>query len=131
MISKFGKSSTSSGTILICLEMNGQICATLISGPPGKYLMNIKNYESIINYNLWHYQSKGVGKTTIIKKVAKYLSEKEVTYEGFYTEELRDSNPPYNRLGFDIVKLNSEDREILARDRCGLSSDFIEKLINQ
>lgn len=55
----------------------------------------------------------GIGKTTICKNLVPLL-EKKYTIDGFYTEELRNSNKM--RIGFDIISIkNSEIRTPLAR----------------
>ena len=33
----------------------------------------------------------GIGKTTLIKKIISYLNKKEISIEGFYTEEIREN----------------------------------------
>lgn len=56
----------------------------------------------------------GIGKTTICKKVAAKLIERNCSVDGFYTEEVRNSAK--KRIGFDIVPItNSADRKPLAR----------------
>ena len=50
----------------------------------------------------------GVGKTTLVKKVAEtLLSKKQDSFkvDGFFTEELRDENQ--TRKGFDVVSINN------------------------
>ncbi|VEN38405.1 unnamed protein product [Callosobruchus maculatus] len=53
----------------------------------------------------------GVGKTTLIKKIASKLNSEGITCNGFYTEEIRQNNI---RIGFDIVTLDG-NRAPLAR----------------
>lgn len=56
----------------------------------------------------------GVGKTTLVKKVAQALTQKGMTVQGFYTEEVRDANG--TRKGFDVASLtNATSRKPLAR----------------
>ncbi|KOB69687.1 ATP binding protein [Operophtera brumata] len=59
----------------------------------------------------------GVGKTTLIKKLATSLSNEGVKSCGFYTEEVRRNG---TREGFDVVTLNGV-RGRLARDQALLS----------
>ena len=56
----------------------------------------------------------GIGKTTLIKKIAEKLEEKKVAVCGFYTEEIRVGG---KRTGFDVVKLGKtgDERGSLAR----------------
>ncbi|XP_073527553.1 cancer-related nucleoside-triphosphatase isoform X2 [Phyllobates terribilis] len=53
---------------------------------------------------------KGIGKTTLIKKVSEVLTSSRVLVDGFYTEEVRQGQ----RVGFDVVTM-SGNREKLAR----------------
>ena len=48
----------------------------------------------------------GVGKTTLVKKVAENLksSENQMVLQGFFTEEVRDGNGI--RSGFDVISIN-------------------------
>ena len=48
----------------------------------------------------------GVGKTTLVKKVAEKLksSENQMVLQGFFTEEVRDGNGV--RSGFDVISIN-------------------------
>lgn len=50
----------------------------------------------------------GIGKTTLIKKLASFLNPKYIC--GFYTEEIREKN---ERVGFKIITFNNGE-EILA-----------------
>ncbi len=50
----------------------------------------------------------GVGKTTLIKKIADDLIKENCKVIGFYTEEVR--NAAGSRLGFDIVSLTGQIR---------------------
>ena len=50
----------------------------------------------------------GVGKTTIIKKIADHLAKENCKVIGFYTEEVRTAAG--SRLGFDIVPLTGLTR---------------------
>ncbi len=52
----------------------------------------------------------GVGKTTVVKKVARGLKERGVSVGGFYSEEVRDGR----RLGFRLVDLRTGDVGVLA-----------------
>ncbi|CAH1099674.1 unnamed protein product [Psylliodes chrysocephalus] len=54
----------------------------------------------------------GVGKTTLVKKLVDIFKSKDIDFDGFYTEEVRNGNA---RVGFDIVMLNNGKRGILAR----------------
>ena len=56
----------------------------------------------------------GVGKSTLVKKVAeKLLQEDSLKIDGFFTEEVRDENQV--RKGFDVVSIkNHEMRKPLA-----------------
>ncbi|XP_029164293.1 cancer-related nucleoside-triphosphatase homolog isoform X1 [Nylanderia fulva] len=55
----------------------------------------------------------GIGKTTVCKKIASML-EKSKSFDGFYTEEVRDRSG--HRIGFDIVRVRDpERRSSLAR----------------
>ncbi|GFS73457.1 cancer-related nucleoside-triphosphatase homolog [Nephila pilipes] len=42
----------------------------------------------------------GIGKTTVVKKLCELLKEKNMMYQGFFTEEVRNGR---ERIGFDIV----------------------------
>ncbi|KAG5873902.1 hypothetical protein JTB14_009919 [Gonioctena quinquepunctata] len=53
----------------------------------------------------------GVGKTTLVRKIAEKLKLSNMECSGFYTEEVKNGN---SRIGFDIVTLEGE-RAILAR----------------
>ncbi|CAJ1329986.1 unnamed protein product [Effrenium voratum] len=65
----------------------------------------------------------GTGKTTLVHKLLEKLLEEEgeggVDISGFYTEEVRDPQNAKQRLGFDVVRLGSEEvapkRAVLAR----------------
>lgn len=57
----------------------------------------------------------GVGKTTLCKKVYEVLKHKGVRVQGFYTEEVRNSQKG-SRVGFDIVTLDGQ-RGPLARTK--------------
>ena len=50
----------------------------------------------------------GVGKTTLIKKIAQTLQQQEHKVLGFYTEEVRTAAG--GRIGFDIVQLTGQTR---------------------
>ena len=56
----------------------------------------------------------GVGKSTLVKKIAeKLLQEDSLKIDGFFTEEVRDGNQV--RKGFDVVSIrNHEMRKPLA-----------------
>ncbi|KAJ6641861.1 Cancer-related nucleoside-triphosphatase like [Pseudolycoriella hygida] len=63
----------------------------------------------------------GVGKTTIIKRLAEELRLTSDRVSGFYTEDVR--NRRGKRIGFDVVTLDSLFRGVLARkDRTGITS---------
>lgn len=53
----------------------------------------------------------GIGKTTLIRKATEVLRTSRVTFDGFYTEEVRQG---HRRVGFDVVAM-SGNREKLAR----------------
>lgn len=57
----------------------------------------------------------GCGKTTLVRKLCEKLSSDGFNmFQGFYTEELRDSS--HNRIGFDVIDIkNTEKRAALAR----------------
>ena len=57
----------------------------------------------------------GCGKTTLIKNISERLKADGFNlYQGFYTEELRDSNR--TRIGFDVIDVKQTDkRAALAR----------------
>jgi len=57
----------------------------------------------------------GVGKTTLCKKVQEVLKRKGVRVQGFYTEEVRNSQKG-SRVGFDVVTLDGQ-RGPLARTK--------------
>lgn len=63
----------------------------------------------------------GVGKTTLVKKVADHLRESHRKVSGFYTDEVRNGS---TRVGFDIVNVANGKRIELAR-KTYLSYDFI------
>ncbi|KAI4458097.1 cancer-related nucleoside-triphosphatase [Holotrichia oblita] len=48
----------------------------------------------------------GVGKTTLIKKLHRQLTENNIETNGFYTEEIR--NETGNRVGFDVITLDGK-----------------------
>ena len=52
------------------------------------------------------------GKSTLISKLIKYLSERNSIIYGFLTPEVREHG---NRIGFDIVDIFSEEKSQLAR----------------
>jgi len=54
------------------------------------------------------------GKSTLIVRLIKYISKRQITAYGFLTPEVREGN---NRIGFDIVDIKTKDREKLARKR--------------
>ena len=61
---------------------------------------------------------KGVGKTTLLKKLYEKLSlDTSKNLKGFYTEEIRDNSN--SRIGFDVIDFKDNKRAPLAR----LSSD--------
>nr|CAI5857960.1 unnamed protein product [Callosobruchus analis] len=66
----------------------------------------------------------GVGKTTLIKKIAHKLNSEGVICTGFYTEEIRENN---FRTGFDIVTLEG-NRAPLARKNVPLSSQYLPRV---
>lgn len=56
----------------------------------------------------------GSGKTTLVKKlVEKLKSDGFNLFQGFITEELRDTN--HQRIGFDVINIKNESRAALAR----------------
>ena len=55
----------------------------------------------------------GVGKTTLVKKLSAELKLKGIHFQGFYTEEVRNSG--HERIGFDVISFEGH-RGILARD---------------
>jgi nucleoside-triphosphatase THEP1 len=57
----------------------------------------------------------GCGKTTLIKNISeKLVVDGFNMFQGFYTEELRDSTD--NRIGFDVIDIkNAGKRAALAR----------------
>jgi len=57
----------------------------------------------------------GCGKTTLIKKISEKLGVDGFNkFQGFYTEEIRDSSR--NRIGFDVIDIkNVEKRAALAK----------------
>ena len=57
----------------------------------------------------------GVGKTTLCKKVYEVLKDKGIQVQGFYTEEVRNSQRG-SRVGFDVVTLDGQ-RGPLARTK--------------
>lgn len=73
-------------------------------------------------------QPTGVGKTTLVRKIAAALEERGVNLQGFYTEEVRQQEGGREgrgrggvgrgrggpRIGFDVVSLDGQ-RGILAR----------------
>ena len=63
---------------------------------------------------LW-YMWLGVGKTTMCKKVYEALQGKAIQAQGFYTQEVRNSQTG-SRVGFDVVTLNGQ-RGPLARTK--------------
>jgi len=65
----------------------------------------------------------GIGKTTLIKKIAERL--REYRPSGFYTEEVRDERG--QRIGFDIININNEQRGVLARVSSGRSTYRVGK----
>ncbi len=50
----------------------------------------------------------GVGKTTLVKKIANALEQRGQKVIGFYTEEVRTAAGV--RIGFDIVQLSGLNR---------------------
>jgi len=48
----------------------------------------------------------GIGKTTIIKKIVRFLKEKNYPLRGFYTEEIREKG---KRTGFKLVTLDGKE----------------------
>ena len=52
------------------------------------------------------------GKSTLIVRLIKYISKRQITAYGFLTPEVREGN---NRIGFDIVDIKTKEREKLAR----------------
>ncbi len=62
----------------------------------------------------------GIGKTTLVRKVATDLQEKGISLQGFYTEEVRQHGGGGRggrggpRIGFDVVSLDGQ-RGVLAR----------------
>lgn len=59
--------------------------------------------------------SPGVGKTTLCRKVYEVLKSKDIKVQGFYTEEVRNSQKG-SRVGFDVVTLDGK-RGPLARTK--------------
>ena len=57
----------------------------------------------------------GVGKTTMCKKVYEALQGRAIQAQGFYTQEVRNSQTG-SRVGFDVVTLNGQ-RGPLARTK--------------
>lgn len=57
----------------------------------------------------------GVGKTTLCRKVFEVLNGKGIKVQGFYTEEVRNSQKG-SRVGFDVVTLDGQ-RGPLARTK--------------
>ncbi|XP_011257987.2 cancer-related nucleoside-triphosphatase homolog [Camponotus floridanus] len=56
----------------------------------------------------------GIGKTTVCKRILSILEKKSKSFDGFYTEEVRDHSG--SRIGFDIVRVRDpETRLSLAR----------------
>ncbi|XP_030759339.1 uncharacterized protein LOC115884796 [Sitophilus oryzae] len=55
----------------------------------------------------------GIGKTTTIKKITDNLRGRNVTFDGFYTDEIR--NEANERIGFSVHMLNSGQTGILAK----------------
>ncbi|CAH1962291.1 unnamed protein product [Acanthoscelides obtectus] len=68
--------------------------------------------------------SPGVGKTTLIKKIAEKLISEGITCKGFYTEEIRQNN---SRIGFDIVTL-AGNRAPLARKSSSTSDERLPRV---
>lgn len=64
----------------------------------------------------------GVGKTTLCRKVYEVLKDKGIKVQGFYTEEVRNSQKG-SRVGFDVVTLDGQ-RGPLARTK-GYALNFI------
>lgn len=62
----------------------------------------------------------GVGKTTMCKKVFEALQGKAIQAQGFYTQEVRNSQTG-SRVGFDVVTLNGQ-RGPLARTKSDVQS---------
>ncbi|KAJ2939200.1 hypothetical protein O0L34_g8514 [Tuta absoluta] len=66
----------------------------------------------------------GVGKTTLVKKLAEIIEEKGVKCSGFYTEEVRKNRV---REGFDVVTLDGQ-KGSLARDQTLLQGPVKHKV---
>ncbi|KAG8444546.1 hypothetical protein GDO86_009636 [Hymenochirus boettgeri] len=69
----------------------------------------------------------GIGKTTLIKKTLEALTSLGFSFDGFYTEEIRDGG---RRVGFDIVTLSGK-RGILARISSSFPSEKHEFRVGQ
>ena len=86
----------------------------LITGEPG--FLRFLSFESsqIINFYVLN-NYKGVGKTTLIKKVFERLKKNSHRpIYGFYTEEVR--NDLNARIGFDVIDINQPEKKLpLAR----------------
>ncbi|XP_073843494.1 cancer-related nucleoside-triphosphatase homolog [Musca autumnalis] len=68
----------------------------------------------------------GVGKTTLIRKVCQELLEKHnINCDGFYTEEVRDSNR--QRIGFDVITITDNKSSKLARTDANIKCPFVGK----
>ncbi|XP_056642003.1 nucleoside-triphosphatase THEP1 [Diorhabda sublineata] len=76
-------------------------------------------------YHLLITGDPGIGKTTLIKKIIGVLKSKNVDFDGFYTEEIRDDNN--YRVGFEIVTIDGK-RGILAKKGWSNLSSFKPKV---
>lgn len=78
----------------------------------------------------------GTGKTTVIKKVMHELDRREIYFEGFYTEEIREGG---RRAGFKIIGTSGVEGILAHVDlksryrvgRYGVSLDALEDCIDK
>ena len=75
--------------------------------------------------NLFYVHLPGVGKTTLCRKAYEVLKDKGIKVQGFYTEEVRNSQKG-SRVGFDVVTLDGQ-RGPLARTRGYAVINFIDE----
>ncbi|XP_005177692.2 cancer-related nucleoside-triphosphatase homolog [Musca domestica] len=68
----------------------------------------------------------GVGKTTLVRKVCQELLETHrINCNGFYTEEVRDSNR--QRIGFDVITIAEKKTAKLARVDANIKGPYVGK----